>query len=185
MIVFHDKMSPNLELIRQTNLSLDIKKSYDTYPWFRFTEEYIVKPKTNDPIIDQAQEKRDEKFLNVDRKLKNGGFDCLVVVSMYDPIEILATLQPYLQPSGNVVVYSSVKEMVLPVYDVMRNSKDFMFTNLYEGFMREYQVSVLESGIHPLMNMEGGGFIGFGVKVCGEGVEVVKTEKKVKRMRQR
>ena len=193
LMIFHDKLSPNLDLVRQTNLDVKVKKSFDTYPWYRLFEEYVIKPLTGDEKIDSSQAKRDEKFLSIDTKLKSGGFDALIIASGFDNLEILQTLKPFLAPSGNVVVYSSVKECVMGVYGFMRNSQEFMYTNLYEGilefivgFMREYQVSVIESGIHPLMNMEGGGFLGYGVKVCSEGVEEVKVVKgKQKRQRQR
>lgn len=69
-----------------------------------------------------------------------------------------------LLPNALLAVYSLYLEPLTEVFEELMNTKDFINIQLFDTFMRQYQV--LKNRTHPMMSMDGfGGYVLHAIRV--------------------
>jgi tRNA (adenine-N(1)-)-methyltransferase non-catalytic subunit len=180
----HDGKSPGIEIVKFSPYT-----NYHTYPWYRFHTPlvdqqvfYINEITTDDQFAIDRKTIRMKKLKMEDETVKKGDFDCLIIGSKFEPLEIIKKLNPLLMSSAQIVCYAPRKEMLLKAYNHIRLDPGFVNSQLTESFMREYQVPVHASGTHPEMMTSGtGGFLFHATKVDDDNVVIVKQTYKQQR----
>ncbi|KAK2461432.1 hypothetical protein APHAL10511_005895 [Amanita phalloides] len=117
-------------------------------------------------------------------ELFSGEFDALIVASEHDPHSILETLFPFLAGSASIVVHSPYVQILADLQNKLRGLPQYLFPNITEGWLRQYQV--LPGRTHPMMSMSGsGGFILHAIKVYDDpdATSVVSHRHRTKRPR--
>ncbi|KAJ3154998.1 tRNA (adenine(58)-N(1))-methyltransferase non-catalytic subunit trm6 [Geranomyces michiganensis] len=169
IMLMHEHPASNLQMIKYLNFPPEVPDvMHTTLSWNR------IEPQKDEDInntdMSNADPERAERYhsriskIKASREyLKAGGFDALIVASLFDVKEIIEVLSPYLAGSAPIVAYSQYKESLVDSWQYMRNSREFVNSQLTESWLREYQVT---GGMHPTMRMSGtGGYLVSGIKV--------------------
>ncbi|KAF8716094.1 hypothetical protein AX14_012426 [Amanita brunnescens Koide BX004] len=123
--------------------------------------------------------------LNATRnELFSGEFDALIVASEYDPCSIIETLFPFLAGSASIVVHNPHVQILADLQNKLRALPQYLYPNVTEGWLRQYQV--LPGRTHPMMAMSGtGGFILHTIKVFNDpdATKVTSHRHRVKKLR--
>ncbi|KAJ3150168.1 tRNA (adenine(58)-N(1))-methyltransferase non-catalytic subunit trm6 [Geranomyces variabilis] len=168
IMMLHEHPASNHDMIKYLNLPATVPDVMRTLSWNRIephTDEDInnTEMKTADPERSQRYHARIKKIKASREYLKAGGFDALIIVSLFDPKEIIEMLSPYLAGSAPIVAYSQYKEALTDAWQHMRTAREYVNSQLTESWLREYQVT---GGMHPTMRMSGtGGYLVSGIKV--------------------
>ncbi|ORX52833.1 Gcd10p-domain-containing protein [Hesseltinella vesiculosa] len=176
IVAVHDGDNNNYDILRYLNFTKDVANTIHTLPLARINpddpdEQWV--DKSDEELKTMSQDnlrlfERKKKALlarNTSRKLLfEGNFDGLLVSSPYTTESIIQKFAPYLSGSRPIVAYSYAKESLLSAADYMRQSADFIESNVTESFLRRYQV--LPGRTHPEMTMSAsGGYLLSGIKV--------------------
>ncbi|EFA79060.1 phosphoribosyl pyrophosphate synthetase [Heterostelium album PN500] len=98
--------------------------------------------------------------------LLKDGVNSLVIVTQYHPLNILKACLPYLNPSGNIVIFSQFQQHLVECFQFLHENMLAVNISVAEIWMREQQV--LPKRTHPNMNMDGSsGFLLSAIKVKG------------------
>ncbi|KNC86285.1 hypothetical protein SARC_01547 [Sphaeroforma arctica JP610] len=85
--------------------------------------------------------------------LKKGSFDSAIMVSRFHPEGVMDRLLPKLMHSGQLVLFSVMPEVLVPIRNNMRARDDFVNASLFDTWTRSYQI--LPQRTHPENNMTG------------------------------
>ncbi|KYQ96687.1 tRNA-methyltransferase subunit [Tieghemostelium lacteum] len=182
---------PNLSIVKNFGLSkstLDTIKSFELKLIDQLNQKNLISSTSSnnnnnnnnhDNNNMDIEEQPDKKKLKVDQTLssttstkdkeildliENGGYNSLIVVTKYSPLSLTLSLFPYLNASGQFVIYSQFIQQLLEVHQVLQDKNLAVNLNISEIWMREYQV--LPKRTHPEMSMDGAsGYILTGIKV--------------------
>lgn len=83
------------------------------------------------------------------------GSDSLVVISHFDPKDVVSKMIQFLVPGGSLVVYSPIIEPLSLLSQLLKDSGLALNVQISENWYREYQV--LSGRTHPMMSMSGSG----------------------------
>ncbi|KAJ1969333.1 tRNA (adenine(58)-N(1))-methyltransferase non-catalytic subunit trm6 [Dimargaris xerosporica] len=163
VLALHEGDSANFDLLKLMPLSTTVSRQLMYLSWSRINPDAPVqfddKDMTEMSELDRrGHERRKATFLRVQAAqtaLWQGGWDGLVIASQYQPESILNELVPYVGGSRPIVVYSPSKEPLVTTAAFMKTSPDYLFPQITESWIREYQV--LPGRTHPLMTMNAGG----------------------------
>lgn len=98
------------------------------------------------------------------QELFSGEFDALIVASEYEPYSVLEALFPFIAGSASIVVHSPHMQILADLQNKLRGLPQYLFPNIVEGWLRQYQV--LPGRTHPMMAMSGsGGYVLHTIKV--------------------
>ncbi|XP_055546047.1 tRNA (adenine(58)-N(1))-methyltransferase non-catalytic subunit TRM6 [Wyeomyia smithii] len=78
-------------------------------------------------------------------------FDSLVIVAKEHPYNIIKSLMPFVKPSRPIVVFSTVKEIMLECYTELKASASVTYLRVTSNWMRPYQI--LPNRTHPDVTM--------------------------------
>ncbi|XP_058816542.1 tRNA (adenine(58)-N(1))-methyltransferase non-catalytic subunit TRM6 [Topomyia yanbarensis] len=110
-------------------------------------------PEAKYPKIDE-QKKQEWELENATAcELMKEQFDSLIVVAKEHPSNIIKSLLPFVKPSRPVVVFGTVKEILLECYMELKASANVTFLRLTSNWMRQYQI--LPNRTHPDVTMSG------------------------------
>ncbi|EGC34179.1 hypothetical protein DICPUDRAFT_35506 [Dictyostelium purpureum] len=110
-----------------------------------------------------TNQKNDTSTNNIS-KLLNDGTWSLVIVTKYSPLNILLACWPYLNASGNFVIFSQFPQPLIECHQFLHSNQMAINQQISEIWMREYQV--LPKRTHPTMGMDGAsGYLLSGIKV--------------------
>jgi tRNA (adenine-N(1)-)-methyltransferase non-catalytic subunit len=164
----HDRTSQNMDIAISSNINKSHLKCVKPIPWTNLDGKIFENFRGTDEASLQRAKIKQGLLTELYDNFKTGQFEGLLVASKYDPKEIISKLKHLLAPSSPIVVYSPYKEMLLPCYNEIRYSTEYVFSTLVESFMREYKAPVGLSGTHPTMTTSGcGGFYFWCFKVDG------------------
>lgn len=96
-------------------------------------------------------------------QLLKDGVHSIVITAKEHPVNIVDALDPFLLPSRNLVVFSTMREPLQELYFHLK-SKNYLAVRLTTNFMRNYQV--LPERTHPEVNMTHGGYLLTAIKVA-------------------
>ncbi|PFH52253.1 hypothetical protein AMATHDRAFT_46381 [Amanita thiersii Skay4041] len=88
-------------------------------------------------------------------ELFRGGFDALIVSSEYEPYSIIEALFPFLAGSASIVIQCPYVQVLAELQNKLRSLPQYLFPNVTETWLRQYQV--LPGRTHPMMSMSGSG----------------------------
>ena len=119
-------------------------------------------PKTAEAIDSPAHHRHQRRYEKQQRATQEGGgpVDGLLIASTtVTPLSLLKTLKNRLEPCARVVLYHRSSTPLLPSYEYMRQSSEFLDVRLEEAKLLEW---LPEPGrMHPLMVQEDQGLAGF------------------------
>lgn len=94
------------------------------------------------------------KFKDIENgsKIIENNFHCLIIVSKWNPLDIVKRLSPYLMSSTPVVVFSQVLEPLVEVYTYFKQSGKGFDTYITETWLRSMKVQ--ENSTHPNVLMD-------------------------------
>ncbi|CAG8450142.1 15670_t:CDS:10 [Dentiscutata erythropus] len=160
----HDGEHHNYDIVRYMNFTKKVNNSLMVLSW-----QQIFKEECQAPFNYQDESKLSQKDLKFYLRKKanyekvqearkilwQGGFDGLLVASQYQPESILDTLVPYLAGSRPIIIYHINREVLVNTCVHMRISGKFLYPQITESWLRQYQV--LPGRTHPSMSTSGGG----------------------------
>lgn len=78
-------------------------------------------------------------------------FDALVIIAKEHPYNIIKSLLPFVKPSRPLVVFCSLKEILLECYTELKTSGNATYLRITSNWMRPYQI--LPNRTHPDVTM--------------------------------
>lgn len=108
-----------------------------------------------------------ERLLETEKALKileTRNLDGLLVTCRHHPLSVAIPLVPFLAYSRPIVIHTSCLQPLVDCYKELKTSREAIFLNITENWMREYQV--LRDRTHPCINMSNtGGYVLTGIRV--------------------
>ncbi|KRX11193.1 hypothetical protein PPERSA_07718 [Pseudocohnilembus persalinus] len=135
----------------------------------------------HNPNFDSAQKKNQTLYLTAlnpsqqvlqsvqvipssDLSLVSEKYSHLVVCGSFDALEIVQMCNDLLEVGGNLVMYSPHTENLIPVYNYLVQSKEYIYIQMTDSFMRQYQI--LKERTHPMVEISSfSGYVLRAVKV--------------------
>eukprot|EP01134_Creolimax_fragrantissima_P005516 CFRG5516T1 len=101
---------------------------------------------------------RMKDVLSASQSLSTGNFDAVIICTKFHPKELVEKFFSKLANSRNLVIFSVMPEVLIPIRSEMRNREDVVNSTLFDTWTRVYQV--LPQRTHAENNMTGNsGFI--------------------------
>ncbi|KAI9164328.1 tRNA (adenine(58)-N(1))-methyltransferase non-catalytic subunit trm6 [Blastocladiella emersonii ATCC 22665] len=180
VVALHETLSQNLNTIRCMNFSPEILDSYVTVPLSRaFPLESEME--AWEAEADKAELRGKPTYRELRNLVLAGGFDALVIATSLEPQSVFNLLSPYVATSRPIVVYHTASNVLVPLYQQLRESPEYIMANLLTTWTRPYQV--LPQRTHPVMNMSGhGGALVTAIKVGAETLKSSMNKDDLKRV---
>ena len=178
LYLLHDHISPNIELLKDFNFTEEERSCLKPIPFDNIHKEFT--PTWKESTEELSDERKKLKLKKLERHMARisyqnqyradflaGNLDGLVLVCDFDAKSVLLELTKFIGGSRPIIIYAEHKEQLLDCYDYCFHSSNYIFVQLTESFLREYQV--LPGRMHPNMRTSGsGGFILSMIRVLDE-----------------